>query len=126
MINDRRRFTRVFFESYARISSDSDIWSTQVIDLSLKGALVKRPSEYKPVKDDSLLLEIVLVPETSILMDCRLVYATDETMGLECKQIDLESMVHLKRLIELNSEDSDFLLSRDLNNLTDNSGEDAT
>ena len=119
MINDRRRFKRVFFESFARISDDNESWTTQVMDLSLKGALIRQPEGYIPKKDHSIVLEIVLMPETSIFMDCRVVYANGSTMGLEANQIDIESMSHLKRLIELNSDESEYILSRDLTNLTE-------
>ncbi len=119
MINDRRRFKRVFFESFARISDDNVSWPTQVMDLSLKGALVKQPEGYVSKPDHSIVLEIVLMPETSIFMECRVVYASGVTMGLECNHIDLESMTHLKRLIELNSDESEFILSRDLRNLSE-------
>lgn len=119
MINDRRRFKRVFFESFARISDDNVSWPTQVMDLSLKGALVKQPEGYVSKPDHSIVLEIVLMPETSIFMECRVVYASGVTMGLECYHIDIESMTHLKRLIELNSDESEFILSRDLRNLSE-------
>jgi hypothetical protein len=119
MINDRRRFKRVFFESFARISDDNVSWPTRVRDLSLKGALVDQPENYMATLQRNVVLEIVLLPETSIFMDCRVVYANGKTMGLECMQIDIESMTHLKRLIELNSDESEFVLSRDLKNLSD-------
>ena len=119
MINDRRRFKRVFFESFARISDDNISWPTKVRDLSLKGALVDQPEGFISKTQNSVVLEIVLLPETSIFMDCKIIYANGKTMGLECNQIDIESMTHLKRLIELNSDESEFVLSRDLKNLSD-------
>ena len=49
-------------------------------------------------------------------MQTRLAHHENEVFGLRCVDIDLDSMTHLRRLIELNSED-DNPLQRELSAL---------
>ncbi|MBE0387026.1 hypothetical protein PLUTE_a2068 [Pseudoalteromonas luteoviolacea DSM 6061] len=50
-------------------------------------------------------------------MEVEIRHIEEAHLGLHCAQIDLDSVTHLKRLIELNIGDDD-ILHRELENLT--------
>ncbi len=79
---------------------------TQLIDISLKGALVDRPADFEAETDHAVHLDVNLgAPDAVISMDCEIAYLTADRVGLRCVTIDLDSIAHLRRLIELNSGD---------------------
>lgn len=117
MHNDRRRFNRVCFESPVRIKFAGHCYESSVIDLSLRGVLMHRPQEFTASAGDTVEVEIILSSETSITMDCDIVYSNEEKVGLSCNNIDIDSISHLKRLVELNTINAEELLERSLENL---------
>jgi len=50
-------------------------------------------------------------------MDGRIANQRDDMMGIVCEHIDVDSMTHLRRLVELNMGDTS-LLERELHALT--------
>lgn len=113
--SERRHFTRVAFDASATVNRGLHRWETTVIDLSLKGILVNKDDKCTNVEDiDSV--SIKLNDEVHIDMDVDWVHTTDHHVGYLCTNIDLESITHLRRLVELNIGDSD-LLERELSQL---------
>ena len=111
MKNEQRRFKRIPFDMPGRIVSTTTV---RVIDVSLKGALIVKPPKWKGSKGDSLSIEIPLDSgEAVIRMDTRIAHIEAERLGLACEHIDLDSITHLRRLVELNLGD-DELLHREL------------
>lgn len=118
MNENRRRFHRVQFNLPAQLYLDSGELSSEVIDLSLRGALIRRKPEWSPVVGSEVTLECDLVGngEEVIRMDAVVRHLGEETIGLGCRNIDLDSIMRLRRLVELNL-GSPALLERELENL---------
>jgi len=116
-MQDRRHFTRILFSTTAHLSNMGKVWPTELIDLSLKGALVKKPEDWKCGEAKSVLLTFKLAQsDIELNMNTSLVHEKQDYLGLLCEQIDIDSATHLKRLIELNVGD-DELLNRELDSL---------
>jgi len=114
---EKRLFQRIFFESAVEITTPDQGFSTQLIDLSLNGALVELPPGWVPVMDQKVNLEIQLSDgETTINMEATITHIEDNKVGLKRKHIDMDSISHLRRLVELNLGD-DELLHRELEHL---------
>lgn len=114
MDQEKRRFKRIPFNTAARIVTAVPM---QLIDISLKGALVTRPSQWKGALGDVINIEIPLDSgEALICMEMRVAHVDAERLGLVCLHIDLNSITHLRRLVELNLGD-DELLHRELTEL---------
>lgn len=115
---DKRLFTRVHFNAVGRILSDEQFCPVKVLDLSLKGALLQLQEPWQGTNDQGLILEFVL-PNSSIVirMQAKVAHLRGNNMGLVCKGIDLESVTHLKRLVELNLGSTE-LLERELTHLS--------
>lgn len=117
-MEDKRRFTRIIFSTPARLLVGYHSFETRLIDLSLKGALVETPEKFDADLNQLCKLHFVLEgSDVNIEMAGELVHIEDHSVGIEFEKIDIESVSHLRRLIELNV-GSEELLHRDLENLS--------
>jgi hypothetical protein len=113
---DRRRFWRAAFQAEVRLVDARGVTPAELIDISLRGALVKLPSMWRGAKGDSCRLELRLADDAEVAMDATVVHLESGRAGLRCENIDLESVTHLRRLVELNAGDP-ALLDRELSAL---------
>jgi hypothetical protein len=111
---ERRRFKRVLFDAPVTLVAGERTYKTTLIDLSLNGALVKKPSDWQSDNDQEVILSTSLDQAGSTIhMGARTAHLSATQIGFACNTIDLESITHLRRLIELNVGDYD-LLEREL------------
>ncbi len=114
---EHRRFSRIPFEGKAFLRHGQTRWETQLLDISLKGALLTRPSGWRGALGDPLDLELIFDNGALVLrMETTVAHIEDDHLGLHCLHIDLDSMAHLRRLVELNLGDTSQL-NRELNAL---------
>lgn len=112
----QRQFSRIPFSASINLSSGRTSEAYNLIDISLKGALVERPNDWTGQKDDHYLLTLNLSDSEKIAMSTKVVRITDDVIGLTCNDIDLDSITNLRRLIELNLGDHE-MLERELGEL---------
>jgi hypothetical protein len=97
-----------------QISNEDGSHDGILLDLSLKGAMIKSNLDWSPTQGANYHLHILLEDrETAIIMECVLAHIQGQYLGFACHNIDLDSISHLKRLVELNLENHD-LLEREL------------
>ena len=128
MSNERRNFTRVLFQAPGWLSTDSHNDSdtesdslpiqvqipVQVQDLSLKGALVVAREPWAVGTTCQLTVPLANTDtHVSITMSMQVAQMQEQHIGLVCRSIDLDSVTHLRRLIELQLGDP-TMLERDL------------
>ena len=113
---EKRQFTRVAFDAPATIQQAGNTWKTKVHDLSLKGILLKDEQLSRIDSDKPLLVTIELAPDCTISMSTHWVHHNNGYTGLRCDSIDLDSITHLRRLVELNVGD-ETVLERELAHL---------
>jgi hypothetical protein len=110
---DRRRFWRATFQADVWLLHESGDIPAELIDISLRGALINVPPHWVGRVDDPCRLELTLADDAVIAMDAVVAHIEAERVGLRCENFDLDSVTHLRRLVELNSGDAD-LLDREL------------
>lgn len=111
---NRRRFSRILFDAPCELHQGERQWRTEVLDISLKGILLKRPDDWSADLKGPFEVVIHLADQgVAIVMAVQLKHAEATHLGYVCQYIDLESASHLKRLVELNLGDPK-LLSREL------------
>lgn len=113
MQQEQRRFTRIAFDAAALLLKDGKTWPCTLIDLSLKGALVTQPEGWDGKTGEEYQLNLTLDEDVCIKMDISISHIEENHVGLYCKDIDLDSITHLRRLVELNLGDAN-LLEREL------------
>ncbi|MEW8043149.1 MAG: PilZ domain-containing protein [gamma proteobacterium symbiont of Phacoides pectinatus] len=115
---ERRNFNRVLFDTPVTLDSGGRRYESTLIDLSLKDALVRLPEQFSATTGSPVELRIGLNEgQLTITMQTVVAHATGGTLGLKCLNIDIDSITHLRRLIELNLGDPE-LLKRDLGTLS--------
>lgn len=108
--DEHRRFQRIPFETQAFISRGRQRWETQLVDISLKGALLILPAGWRGAAGDALDLELIFDQGALVMrMQTAVAHCDGSRLGLTCLHIDLDSMAHLRRLVELNLGDADQL-----------------
>lgn len=104
-----RRFLRSSFLTSARLNMGGRFCDAQVLDLSLKGALVDVGTTRYCEVGARGRLRLMLTPTIFIAMDVVVKRLQDSRLGLQCVHIDLDSVTHLRNLIERNALDPSML-----------------
>jgi hypothetical protein len=116
-MENRRQFTRILFSINATLAIEDNEYPVSIHDISLKGALVTKIQTQHPLKGKLGLLSFLLSDdESKVTMNVAIVHEEDNEIGLQCNAIDIDSISHLRRLIELNLGD-DSQLHRELSQL---------
>lgn len=103
--DEKRRFRRVPFEAEVSVTSGTSRWQAELLDISLKGALVRVDPGACLAPDAAGTLTVELGPEARIVMEFTVAHVAGDTLGIRCEGIDLDSITHLKRLVTLNTGD---------------------
>lgn len=114
--DNRRQFRRIAFDGEVRLYSDRAMWTTRLIDISLKGALVDRPEGWEGANGKRQRLDLRIATGLIISVAGLIAHAGTRSIGYRFDKMDLDSFVRLKRLIELNLGDPE-MLNRELASL---------
>ncbi len=114
---DRRRFLRIQFDGTTELIANEQIHPVELLDLSLKGALIKSDTPLPCQPNDQLQMNIHLTDNgLALTFTTVLVRIIGDSYGLRFDAIDLDTMTHLRRIMELNLGDEN-LLERELDHL---------
>lgn len=117
MTTNRRQFSRILFQTDAKLLTANGEISVNVVDISLKGALIRPDSaDYVQIGTNCTLKLHLAEGDACIAMEATVVHHQGNHLGLACRKIDVDSMTHLRRLVELNLGD-ESILQRELNAL---------
>jgi hypothetical protein len=103
MTHEQRRFSRLPLNFDASVEYESRVYSATVVDIALKGVLLE-------MQQSSCLLEaqceikIFLASDIVMRFQSQLVHIQGDRYGFVFQQEDLESITHLRRLLELNAD----------------------
>jgi len=108
MSKERRNFSRVDFSTQVYVEINGQMFEAELVDISLKGALMQLNDNIVVQNEQMCLFEFRL-DKTDIVMktEAKIVFIKNNNIGIKFENIDLESMIHLRRLIELNMGDPD-------------------
>ncbi|NVK22172.1 MAG: PilZ domain-containing protein [Kangiellaceae bacterium] len=101
---ERRKFSRIEYRAKALLEQGDEKHVGKVLDLSLNGALIESSAQL----DKNLLLTIhILLDEFTppIIMQTTIVHHAKEQYGLQCEQIDIDSMLQLRTIIGMHTDD---------------------
>lgn len=116
--HNRRKFSRIPFQHEANLFLPDGEFVVDVLDLSLKGVLIHPHANMFVTIGTPCTLKIRLDDlGTSIRMEATIVHHLANYYGLACRDIDLDSVTHLRRLVELNLGD-EALAEREFNLLS--------
>lgn len=108
---NRRNFTRIPFNGAAAIKGRKGQWTATILNLSLKGILIVRPETWSGKTGDEYQVDILLSDgDVKIHMDVLTAHLDPKYVGLCCTHIDLDSITHLRRLLEFNTGNEDQVI----------------
>jgi hypothetical protein len=112
---ERRKYSRINFDATCQLHQGDNEWITKLLDISLKGILIDCPDQFDDADKNAPFEVTIQLPDSSeaIIMSLQFSHQDDHQMGFKCDYIDLDSITHLKRLVELNLGDTE-LLNREL------------
>lgn len=119
MTDERRQHARIAFHAPARLVLGERNLEVVVLDLSFKGALIRLPASTLLSEGASGMLHVRLNESEAgeqISMQIRVAFVEGPHAGLLCISIDIDSVTHLRRLLELNLGDP-AMLERELSAL---------
>jgi hypothetical protein len=103
-----RHFRRIPFEAEVTLKGEKDICTGQLLDVALKGAMVgtEAPLPFGLGAKCSLCIAL---PGTPISLDfeAELVHKEELCYGFKFLSENLETLTHLRKLIELNTGDAE-------------------
>lgn len=114
---EKRHFTRIRINGSTVVHYLDKKFPAELIDISFKGALITKPKDIELPIDSVCEIQIALEGSDIVInMRGHVTHRLDSQVGICCDNIDLDSITHLKRLIELNLGD-ESLLERELHEL---------
>ena len=115
--DERRRFSRITFHRPAELDALAGRAPCELLDVSLKGALVEAPAGFGGAVGERCTLTVRLdAGDAVVVMEGEVVHRQGRQIGIRCTGIDLDSIAHLRRIVELNLGDEE-LLQRELSAL---------
>ncbi len=101
--DNQRRFTRFQFDARVQIRRGQEQWEARLLDISLNGALLTVPDGWNASVGESVRLDMHIADSAVVIrMEAEVAHQGSEQVGFRCKRIDLDSIEHLRRLVELN------------------------
>ena len=109
MTKERRKCTRVLFKNSCTLIGQNGRFPASLVDICLKGALIDPGESSVFVPNEDCELEIVLgTPALQLNIQARMVHSDGRRIGMKFTHIDIDSLTHLRKLIELNVGDAEL------------------
>ena len=107
---EKRQFRRIDFQTKVFLVHQKKRIEAQLLDLSLKGALLFMDEGTFLHEGDRVSLEMRLGSTYNFLCArADLVHMQKNNFGFKFTSIDLDSLSHLRRLLEINSGDTELI-----------------
>lgn len=113
---ERRSHGRTPFTAEVFMQSGHQEWSCNLLDISLKGMLVEPPENLDIDTNNPCAIALFLSDEVSIHARVAIIRSENGNWGLKLLQIDVDSLQHLRRLIESNTKNPAMLMRESYTN----------
>jgi len=107
-MSDKRRFSRIKCVEKSIVETGSAAVEVTLLDISLKGALIDHGGGLRPAPGDAWKLFFQL-DHSDIVMrfDVRVIHCRDHLAGVKFTEMDLDTLIHLRSLMEARTVDPD-------------------
>jgi len=107
-MEEHRRFNRADFHTRGYFDYEEKKIDFKIINVSLNGILVETEITEEVLSNTvgSLIIKLSS-SDIEIITKAILLHKEDKHLGFRFEEIDVESMIHLRRLVELNSDSAD-------------------
>ena len=113
-MDNQRRFSRIQFNVKSSLTLNDHQLDVALVDIALKGALVETPTPLEVSRNTPCALTIELQGlETPLQFKGDVVHITGQRIGIKFTSTDIDSMIHLRSIVESNTADPEKI-SREL------------
>lgn len=117
-MTEKRKFQRIPFQCYSQIKCGDRTYTAELLDISMKGALLLARDMTERDVGHICFLDITLAnSDIHLHFEAELTHKAENHYGFVFLGEDLETFMHLRRLLELNIGD-DEIIERELIDLT--------
>ena len=107
-VDEKRYFSRINFTAQSQIEFNGKVYKGELLDLSLRGALLRFKDQIPLKKSDHCTLLIHLhSSDIKLIFDAELVHIHQNNLGFRFISEDIGTMTHLRNLLSLNIGDYD-------------------
>ncbi len=106
---ERRRDKRIPFHAELLMQSGDVEWTCNLLDISLNGMLVEPPRNLKINPNNPCAVALFLSDDVIINARVKIKHTDDDRWGLQYINIDVESLEHLRHLLESNLKDTGLI-----------------
>lgn len=105
---NNRHFRRIPFEAQVTLHSATNVWTGELLDVAMKGAMIGMETSLPDTLGTEFKLCIAL-PGTPISLEfqAELIHCDEMRYGFKFISENLETLTHLRKLIELNTGDAE-------------------
>lgn len=102
--SERREFSRIVLKPRAVLQVGAVRLACRLSDISLQGALVCTDTTTLPVREGQPCTLTVQLDLGAAIIEMKgaIAHVGDDRVGIVCRDMDLDSFRHLRRLLELN------------------------
>ena len=109
---EQRHFHRIDFVVKADFAADGEACEAFLVDISLKGAMVEFLSHCNASLGSNCSLTVKLsCSDVQLAFEGEIVRVLGEVAAIRFTKVDIDTMIHLRRLLELNSGDPEEIRS---------------
>lgn len=102
-MKERRQFSRIGFVTDVQVIFEDQKYSGELVDISLNGALLLPHEPMDIERGDTCELSFCLAsPDVNLVFKALLIHEFNRRLGFKFISGDLETVTHLRRLLELN------------------------
>ncbi len=107
-MKEQRKFSRIPFKSEVYLDVAGESVTGKLLDICLKGALIEESNDrFSARAGETVDMKLELADsDIELKFSCELVHREGTHLGFRFLETDVESMTHLRNLIELNLGDS--------------------
>ena len=109
-MDGQRRFRRIPLNAEVRISRWLNKEGYELIDISLKGMLVRCGQKTGLKIGDEVKADIRPSPSLTLSFRAQLAHQEEDRLGFKFTDVDLETIAHLRRMFELNTGEAEKTL----------------
>jgi len=107
-VTEQRHFQRVPFAIGATIEFGTERYGAEVVDICLKGALLRLPEPTPHQRGEACTVTIALAGTDAVIrFEAEVAHLRDRFLGVKLLKTDVDSMIHLRNIIQLNTADPD-------------------
>ncbi len=107
-MDEKRYFSRINFSAKSQVEVNDKVYDGELLDISLRGALLRFKDQVPLQKNDKCTIMINLhSSDIKLIFDAVLVHIHHYNLGFRFISEDVGTMTHLRNLLSLNVGDYD-------------------